>query len=163
MPQQESRQRLGIRRDIERLVGGNARILAGRDIAHRIAARFPRRHAGRSQQAHRRLDLVQLDEMKLDVLPRGDVAEPARVLLGDVRERAELRRGQHPLRDLHANHLRIVDLALSVGAANEAEDAPLLRCDLAALELAEHLGELVDVGIARKRQPRAAKRFRVWT
>ena len=45
MPQQEPRQRLGVRRDVERLVGGDAGELAGGDVADRIAARFARGQA----------------------------------------------------------------------------------------------------------------------
>ena len=161
MPQQEPRQRLGVRRDVERLVGGHAGELAGGDVADRVAARLARRQAGVGEPAHRRFDVVQLHEVQLHVLPRRDVAEAARVLLGHVGERVQLLAGQHALRDLHADHLRIVGLPLAVGAAHQPEDAPLLGRDLAALELPEHVGELVDVGFAGERQARAPERARV--
>ena len=106
MPQQIARQRLGVRRDVEALVGRHARVRAGRDVAHRVAARLARRQAGVGQQAHRRLDVVQLDEMELHVLPGGDVAEPARVALADARRAPRAaRRVSTPLRDFHAQHL----------------------------------------------------------
>ena len=70
----------------------DAGVRAAGDVAHRVAARLARRQAGVGEQAHRRLDVVQLHEMELDVLPRRDVAEAARVLLADVGERVELRR-----------------------------------------------------------------------
>ena len=63
--------------------------------------------------------------------------------------------GEHALRDLHAQHLRVVGLALAVGAAHEPEGAPLVGADLAALELRQRVGELVDVG------PRCANDSRV--
>ena len=39
---------------------------------------------GVGETAHRQLDVVQLEEVQLDVLARGDVAESARVALGDL-------------------------------------------------------------------------------
>ena len=90
MAQQKARQRLGVRRDVEPLVGGDAGVRARRDVADRVAARLARRQAGVGQPAHRRLDVVQLDEMELDVLARRDVAEAARVPLADVGQRLEL-------------------------------------------------------------------------
>ena len=100
---------------------------------------------------------MQLQEVKLDVLPRGDVAEAARVARGDVAERVELGARQDALRNLDPKHLRIGVLPLPVGAAHEAEAAPLVRRDLATLELREHADELVDIGLVRERQPRAAE------
>ena len=94
--------------------------------------------------------------MKLHVLPRGDVAEAARVAIGDVGERLELRAGQDALRDLDAQHLRVLRLPLAVGAAHQAERAPGVRADLAALETPERVGELVDVGLVGEAEPRAA-------
>ena len=113
----------------------HAGVRAAGDVAHGIAARLARRHARVGQQAHRRLDVVQLDEMKLDVLPRRDVAEVPRVLLADLGQREELLAREHALRHLHAQHLRVRRLPLSVGAAHEAKRAPLVGRDLAALVL----------------------------
>ena len=70
-------------------------------------------------------------------------------------------RRDHALRDLHAQHLRVGGLALPVGAAHQAERAPLVGRDLAALELRQHVGELVDVALVGEREPRAAKRLRI--
>ena len=77
---------------------------------------------------------MQLDEVELEVLPRGDVAEPARVPLGHVGQGVELIRVEHALRNLDAQHLEVRGLTLAVGAAHQAERAPLVRADLAALE-----------------------------
>ena len=107
---------------------------------------------------HRRLDVVQLHEVKLDVLPRRDVAEAPRILLADVGERAELIGCQDALRDLDAQHLRVGGLPLAVGAAHQAERAPLVGRQLAALVALERRDELVDIGHARERQPRPAVR-----
>ena len=91
----------------------------------------------RPASARRRIagsDVVQRHEVELHVLPRGDVPEPARVTLGDVRERVELCRVEDALRDLDAQHLRVGVLPLTVGAAQQPELPPFVRRDLAALE-----------------------------
>ena len=77
MPEQIARQRFRVRRDVESLVGGDARVGARRDVPYRIAARFPRRQPGVGETAHRGLDIVELDEVELNVLTRRDVSEAA--------------------------------------------------------------------------------------
>jgi hypothetical protein len=155
MTQQETRQRLRVRGDVETLVGGDTGVRAGGDVAHGVAARLPRGHSRVGKTMHRVLGVVQLDEMKLDVLPGGDVPEAARVALADVGQRIELIAGQNPLRDLHPQHLRVLRLTLAVGAAHQAEGAPLVGRHFAALVPLESRHELLDVGLARKRQARA--------
>ena len=86
--------------------------------------------------------------MKLDVLSRRDVAEAARVPRAHVGQRLELIGAQHALRDLHAQHLRVRRLPLAVGAAHQAEGAPLVRRELPALVALERRHEFVDVGLA---------------
>ena len=158
MPQQVARQRLRVRRDVEQFVGGDAGERAGGDVAHRVAARLARRDPGVGEAPHGGLDVVQLHEMELHVLPRGDVAEAARIEVRDVGERLELRAGQQPLRDLDAQHLRVLRLPLAVGAAHEPEGPPLVGPDLAALEPCEHVGELVDLRPVGEAQSRPAIR-----
>ena len=97
------------------------------------------------------LDVGQLHEVKLQVLPRGDVPEPARIALGHVGQRVNLRDVHQTLRDLDANHLH-VRLPLPVGAAQQAERAPLIRAELAALERFELGDELVNLRRIRKRE-----------
>ena len=70
-------------------------------------------------------------------------------------------RGEHALRNLDAQHLHVAGLALAVGAAHEPEHPPLVGRQLAALELLERRHELVDVGLAGKRQPGPAQRLRI--
>ena len=77
-------------RHVEALVGGDAGVRTGRDVAHRAAARFARGQARVGQAAHRGLDVVELDEMELHVLAGGDVAEAARIAFADVGQRVEL-------------------------------------------------------------------------
>ena len=157
MAEQIARQGFGVRRDVERLVGGDAGVRAGGDVPHRVAARFSGRQACVCQVAHRRLDVVQLEEVQLDVLPRGDVPEAAGVPLGDVRQRVQLRLAEDALRNLHAQHLGVAGLPLTVRAPQQPERPPLVRSDLAALETREHRDELVDVAFVGKRQPGAAQ------
>src|SRR5262249_61880318 len=99
MAQAAAGHRLGFRRDVELLVGGDAGVRGGGDVAPRVAARFARRQPGAAEPVHRVLDVVQLDEVELDVLPRGDVAEAARVALADVGQRVQLLAGDHALPD----------------------------------------------------------------
>ena len=51
-------------------------VSAGGDIADGVAARFPRCQADVGQFPHRQFDIVELDEVELNVLAGGDVAEP---------------------------------------------------------------------------------------
>ena len=67
--------------------------------------------------------------MELDVLAGGDVAEAARVALGDVGQRVELRLGQDALRNLHPQHLRVARLPLAVGAPQQPERPPFVGPD----------------------------------
>jgi hypothetical protein len=113
-----------------------------------IAAGLPRGDADVRQFTHGEFDVVELDEVKLNVLPRRDVPEAAGVFLADVREHAQLRRREEALRNLDPEHLRVFGLTLSVGAAHEPERPPLIGGHLAALVLREHGDELLDIGLA---------------
>ena len=104
---------------------------------------------------------MQLDEVELDVLARGDVAEAAREPLAHFGQRLELWCGQDTLRNLDAQHLHVAGLPLAVGAADEPEHPPLIGRQLAALELLERGDELVDVGLAREREARPSERLGV--
>ena len=159
MTQQESGQRLGIRRDVEAFVGRDAGEGAGGDVAYRVTARFPGRQADVGQLTHRQFDIVELDEMELNILAGGDVTEAARIFLTDIGERVELFRRQESLWNLDAQHLRIAALPLTVSAPHQPERPPLVRCNLTALELFECRDEFVDVVRTGKRQPRPPERF----
>ena len=161
MPKQMSRQGFRVRRHVEALVRGHAGIRARGDVPDRVAAGLAGCEASVSQAAHGGLDVVQLHEMELHVLPRGDVPEAARVAFRHVRECLQLLARQHALRDLDAQHLRIVRLPLTVGPAHEPELPPLVGRELPALVAFERLHELVDFGVVRKREPRTAERFRI--
>ena len=163
MAQEIARERLGVRRHVERLVRGHAGVRAGGDVPHRIAAGFACRQPRIGEQPHRRLDIVELEKVQLHVLASGDVSESAGVALGDVGQRLELRLRQDSLWNFYAEHLRVRILPLTVCAAHETERPPFIRRDLAALEFRQHRHELVDVRLVCKRQPRAAERLPILT
>ena len=88
MAQEVARQRLGVRRDVERLVGGDTPAY-GQAVMLRTELPQASRVV-RPASARRRIagsTSCSFDEVQLDVLPRRDVAEAARVALGDVGER----------------------------------------------------------------------------
>src|SRR5688572_29650707 len=149
MPQEVARQRLGVRRHLEHFGRRRSGVRAARHVAHGIAAGLARGQPRRGHLAHRRLGVLQQHEVELHVLPRGDVAEAARVLRGDVREDACLQAGHDALRRLDAQHLDPV-LTLAVGTAGQTEAPPIVRCEFARLELAQQVDELVDVALVGK-------------
>ena len=157
MAEEVPRQRLGVWRDVEHLVLGGARVLARGDVAHGVAARLSGRQTLAREKLEGSFGIGELDEMELDVLPRGDVAETARVALGDLRQRVELIAAQHALRDLHADHVQVV-LPLAVKAAHQAECPPLVGAQLSAFKRVQRLDELVEVGLRGKRQTRSSQR-----
>src|SRR5262245_23848503 len=126
MSQEKPSQRFSVRRDVESFRGSDTRVRACRDVAYGIAARLARRQPRLRESPHRGLYIVQLDEMKLDVLTRGDVTEAPRVALAHVGKGCELVGCQDALRHLDAQHLRVGGLPLPVGAANEPKRTPLI-------------------------------------
>ena len=75
-----------------------------------------------ADDAHDLGGVVQVDEVELEVLARGDVAAvEAGVLLGDLGQGVHLVRGHAAVGQLDAHHL-VVFLALAVDAAREAEE-----------------------------------------
>ena len=159
MPQEVACERARVGRRVEHLVRRDARRGARRHVAHRVAARLARGHSRGGELAHRVRHLLERHEVELEVLARRDVAEPARVPLGDVGDHLELARRQDALRDLRAQHGHAAVLALAVRAAKQPERAPRVGVDLAPLEATEHVDELVDVGGLREVERRASARL----
>src|SRR5262249_39465879 len=146
--EQPARRRLGPRCDVELLLRACAREVATHHVADGVAAGLAR---GEPDRCHEPQDLgraLELDEVELDVLARGEVAPAARVRLGDVREGLELLRGHSAVRHLHAQHLVVAALTLAVDALVEPEhpehvlvDAPVEVFLDGALERVELLGD----------------------
>ena len=139
-----ARDRLAVGRDVEGGAVAHAGERARGHVAHGAAACFAHRQADLVEALHRLGHAGQRHEVELHVLARGDVAEAARVFVGDVGEAIDLRRGEHALRDLHAQHVHVL-LALAVGAAREAVDLELIGRQLARLEAAQMVDKVVDV------------------
>ena len=104
MAEQKAHGRLRVGRDVERLVAAHAGERAGGDVAHRVAAGFARRDADRGQAPHDVRRVLDVDEVELEVLARGDVADAVGVLLGEVGEDVDLLRRQAAEGDLDALH-----------------------------------------------------------
>ena len=105
--------------------------VAAHDVAHGVAARFAGREPDRRHQPQDLGCLLELDEVELHVLARGEVAPAARVRLGDVGERLELLGRDATVRHLDAQHLVAAALALAVDAVIQSEDAEGVLVDAA--------------------------------
>ena len=90
--------------DVERLRVAHAGHRAGGDVAHRVAARLTGGDADRGQPSHQVGRVHHVDEMELDVLARGDVADAVGVLLRQVRQHLDLLRVEPAPRNLDALH-----------------------------------------------------------
>ena len=104
MAEQEAHDRLRVGRDVEGLVAADAGERAGGDVAHRVAAGLAGGDADRGQAAHDVRRVLDVDEVELEVLPRGDVADAVGVLLGEVGQDVHLLRRHAAEGDLDALH-----------------------------------------------------------
>ena len=85
--QEVAHERLRVRRDVEGRARAHLGQLARRHVAYRVAAGLARRQPHVVEAAHDAVSrLGHLHEVELDVLPRRDVPEAARVLVGHVGE-----------------------------------------------------------------------------
>ena len=76
MSQQETGAGFGIWGHVERFAVTDARQGAGRHIAHRVATGFPSRDSHRRQPSHQGGSVLNMDEVELEILPRGHVQDP---------------------------------------------------------------------------------------
>ena len=121
VPQEVAQRRLGVRRDVEHAVIGDAGERVGGDVADGVAAGLARRDADLGEAAHHLRRVFEHHEVDLDRLSRRDVAElPRRIPVGDVGDGVELVGRQRAVRHLDAHHLA-VGLTLAVRAVLEAE------------------------------------------
>src|SRR5207249_694108 len=144
MPEQITRHAEGVGRHVKHFARANSCQRAPCDIAHRIAAGFARREARLSEQPHYRGNVLELHEVKLHVLARGDVATAGRVRIPNLGEGTELRRCQNPRRNFDAEHLH-ARLPLAIGAMLQAEGAELVFGNGAAAKLLDALLEYADL------------------
>ena len=108
VPQEELRDRIGIRCDVERLRLADTGVLTGRHVAHAVAAGLTGGDPDAGEPSHHVGRLFDVNEVKLDVLPRRDVQDRIGVLLGELAQHLELLRGELPERDLDPHHARRV-------------------------------------------------------
>src|SRR5215831_18746425 len=102
MAQEVARDTQSVRRDIESFSGADACNGAGSDVAYGIAASFARGQTAIGKRAHGRGHVFELDEMKLDVFARGEMAAASGIFVGNLRQNTELRRLDHTGGDFHA-------------------------------------------------------------
>src|SRR5436309_13385368 len=138
MSQQITRNAQSVRRHVKRFARANAGDGAGRHVAHRVAASFPRGKARGGQAAHGAGHVFELHKVELNILARGEMSASRRVIIRNPSKYAQLLRLQHARRDLHAQHLE-PRLSLAVGAVLQTEGPELLRGNLAALKLLDAL------------------------
>ena len=89
-PSRNLDKRAGIGSDVEGFIRADARVGAGRDVAHRVAAGFARGDARGGQRRISAGRIVDMNVVKLNILPRGHVRDAVRVFLGQLRQRFQL-------------------------------------------------------------------------
>ena len=104
MAHQEFGQGAGVGRDVELFIRADARVGASRHVAHGISAGLARGDVRGGQAAHHAGRILDVDVVKLEILPRGHVRDAVGILLGQVRQRLELPRVQSSRGNLDALH-----------------------------------------------------------
>ena len=104
MAHEEPRERVRIGRDVKGFVVAHAGNRAGGHVADGVAAGLARSDAYRGETAHKCGRIFDVDEMKLEILARGDVGNPIRVFLGQLGHDLELLRIQPAERNLNPQH-----------------------------------------------------------
>ena len=105
------------------LVGGDTRPLIGGDVAHVVAAGLHAVHADAGEVGHRRGQLFELDPVKLNVRPGGEMAVTAVIAARNMRQHAQLFRRQRPIRDRNPQH---VGMKLQVDAVHQPQRLELV-------------------------------------
>ena len=100
------------------LVGRDAGPLVGRDVAHVVAAGLHAVHADAGEIGHGVGQLLELDPVELDVLPRGEMAVAAVVAPRDVGQHAQLLRRQRAVGNGDAQH---VGVELQIDAVHQPQ------------------------------------------
>ena len=130
-------------RHVERFALAGARLVAGGDVSHRVAAGLAGGEAVFGQLLHALRHVLQLDEMKLDVLPGGHVQDAVRKFVGEVGQALELTGGEAALGQLGAHHLLVI-LALAVDALLQAKTLEILLVHFAPVQPLDLGGEFLD-------------------
>jgi hypothetical protein len=120
-------QDLGERASIDDLVGRDPGEMVGRDVAHAVTARLDRVHVDLGELGKDLRDVLEPRPVELQVLARAEVPVAAVVAARDVRELAQLRRGEHAVGNGHAQHRR---MALDVQPVAQPQRPELILGEL---------------------------------
>ena len=132
-------QQLGPGPRVGDLVGGDAGIVVAGDVADAVARGLDGVHLDLGQLAQDVGHVLQLGPVELQVLPRGEVAVAAVVLVGDVGELPELARAQRAVGDGDPQH---VGVQLQVEAVLQPQRLELVLAQLARQAAPDLVGEL---------------------
>jgi len=108
--------RVGAR--VDELVPGDAGEVIRGDVAHAVAAGLNGVHLNARELCQNVRHVLEPGPVELDVLTCGEVAVASVILAADVRQLAQLRRGQQSVRDRDAKHRSVL---LDVQAVLEAQ------------------------------------------
>ncbi len=137
-------QQLGIGPRIDHLVRGSARKVIRADIADAIAAGLDGVHFDLGQIGQDIAGILQLDPVVLDVLPRGEMAVTAIVLVRDIGQRVHLLAVQSAIGDRHPQH---VGVELQIEPVHQPERLELVFGQLAFETAARLVAEFLHAGI----------------
>ncbi|MNI47094.1 hypothetical protein D3C73_1015930 [compost metagenome] len=124
---------------IDQLIGRDAGEVVGGGVADAVAAGLNGVHLDGGEFRQDVRHVFQAGPVELDVLAGAEVAVAAIPFAGDVRQRAQLARRQHAVRNGHAQHGRV---ALDVQAVLQAQNAEFIFGKLAVEEAARLIGKL---------------------
>ena len=106
--EQELRERVCVGSHIERFVLTDTCEGATGDVAHRVAAGLTGRDADRSQAAHQRGSVINVNVVQLEILARRDMGNPIRIFFRQFGHHLQLLRIHSPVWDLNPLHSRRV-------------------------------------------------------
>ena len=123
------------------LVRRHAGPLVGRDVANIVAAGLHAVHADAGEIGHGLGQLLELDPVELDVLPRGEMAVTAVVAPRDVGQHAQLFRRQRAVGNGDAQH---VGVELEIDAVHQPQRLEFIFGQLAGKPARDLIAEFPD-------------------
>ena len=135
---------LGIGAGVHHLVGGSTREVIATDVADAVAAGLDRVHLDRREVRESVGAILQLDPVVLDVLPGGEVAVSAVILVRDVGEHLHLAAVERAIGDGDAQHIGV---ELEIEPVHQPQRLELVLGQLAFEAAAGLIAEFGDAGI----------------
>ena len=123
------------------LVRRNAGPLVGGDVAHVVAAGLHAVHADTGELRHGVRQLLKLDPVELNVLPRGEMAVAAIVTPRHARQHAQLLRRQRPVGNRNPQH---VGVKLQIDAVHQPQRLELFLGQFARQAARDLIAKLRD-------------------